>query len=235
MFFWNSLVFSVIQRMFAIWSLVPPPFLNSACAHQDPKIPQRLRQNCVWEYPVEVQVSRGLPQGQGLWVQQTWVWHKPSWRRSPLTPTQNCQNLYRTGEKTLGEHKQNLVHTRTQKKGAVTPQETDPDLPMSVQESLADAWVSSGLLQGWGHQISSACMKPFEGGPTVFITSTIVSNKEGTQPHPSRENWIFWAWPHPSEQDPVSPSVRLSHQEASISLLSFSIREQTDWKPQARN
>ena len=24
--------------------------------------------------------------GQGLWVQQTWVWHKPSWRRSPLTP-----------------------------------------------------------------------------------------------------------------------------------------------------
>ena len=24
-------------------------------------------------------------QGQGLWVQQTWVWHKPFWRRSPLT------------------------------------------------------------------------------------------------------------------------------------------------------
>ena len=23
---------------------------------------------------------------QGLWVQQIWVWHKPSWRRSPLTP-----------------------------------------------------------------------------------------------------------------------------------------------------
>ena len=28
--------------------------------------------------PAEVQVSSGLPQGQGLWVQQTWVWHKPS-------------------------------------------------------------------------------------------------------------------------------------------------------------
>ena len=27
---------------------------------------------------------------------------------------------------------------------------------------------------------------------------------------------IYWAWPHPSEQDPVSPSVSLSHQEASI-------------------
>ena len=30
-FFWNSLVFSVIQRMLAIWSLVPLPFLNPAC------------------------------------------------------------------------------------------------------------------------------------------------------------------------------------------------------------
>ena len=47
-------------------------------------------------------------------------------------------------------HKQNLVHTRTQEKGAVTPQETDPDLPVSVQESPVEAWVSSGLLQGRG-------------------------------------------------------------------------------------
>ena len=37
-----------------------------------------------------------------------------------------------------------------------------------------------------------------------------------------------------SYQDPVSPSVSLSHQEASISLLSFSIRGQTDWKPQSQ-
>ena len=28
-------------------------------------------------------------------------------------------------------------------------QETDPDL--LVQESLVEAWVSHGLLQGWGH------------------------------------------------------------------------------------
>ena len=47
---------------------------------------QRLSQNCDWVSPVEVRVSSGLPQGQGLWVQQTWVWHKPFWRRSPLTP-----------------------------------------------------------------------------------------------------------------------------------------------------
>ena len=36
-------------------------------------------------------------------------------------------------------------------KEAVTPQETDPDLPLSVQESPMEAWVNGGLLQGWRH------------------------------------------------------------------------------------
>ena len=52
---------------------------------------------------------------------------------------------YRTytglGKQTLGGHKQNLVNTRTQEKGAVTPQETDPDFPVSVQESLVEVWM----------------------------------------------------------------------------------------------
>ena len=55
------------------------------------------------------------------------------------------------GKQTLGGHKQNLVRSRTQEKGAVTPQETDPDLPMSVQEPPVEASVGGGLLQGWGH------------------------------------------------------------------------------------
>ena len=50
-----------------------------------------------------------------------------------------------------GTHTKKLVCTRTQEKGAVTPQETDPDMPVRVQESLAEIWVSGGLLQGWGH------------------------------------------------------------------------------------
>ena len=54
------------------------------------------------------------------------------------------------GKQTLGGHKQNFVHTRTQEKGAVTAQETEPDLPMECLESLAVAWVSGGLLQGQG-------------------------------------------------------------------------------------
>ena len=52
---------------------------------------------------------------------------------------------------TLGGHKQNFVCTRTQEKGTVIPQETEPDLPVSVQESPAEMWVSGGLQWGQGH------------------------------------------------------------------------------------
>ena len=43
MFFWNSLAFSIIQRMLAIWSLVPLPFLKST-----------------WKFMVHVQLKTGL-------------------------------------------------------------------------------------------------------------------------------------------------------------------------------
>ena len=46
----------------------------------------------------------------------------------------------------------------------MTPQEIDQGLPVSVQESLAEAWVGGGLLQGWEAECSSVCMGPFEGG-----------------------------------------------------------------------
>ena len=53
----------------------------------------------------------------------------------------------------LEGHKQSLLHTRTQKKGAMTPQEIDPDLPVSVQESLAEVWVKGSLLQSGGRWV----------------------------------------------------------------------------------
>ena len=65
----------------------------------------------------------------------------------------------------------------------MTPQETDPDLSVSVQKSLAEAWVGGGLLQVGGTECSSACKGPFFFFPAwdllkevtiVFITSTIV-------------------------------------------------------------
>ena len=46
----------------------------------------------------------------------------------------------------------------------MTPQETDQDLPMSVQESLAEAWDGGGLLQ----------VGALKEVAIIFITSTIV-------------------------------------------------------------
>ena len=87
----------------------------------------------MFESPAEVRVSSSLPQGQGFWVQLD----------------------YRTytglRKQTLERHKQNLVCTRTQEKGAVTPEETDSDLSVSAQEPLMEAWVGSGLLQVQEH------------------------------------------------------------------------------------
>ena len=59
-------------------------------------------------------------------------------------------------------------------------------------------------------------------------------NRKGTQPHLSTENWIkdLLNMALPSEQDPDSPTVSLSHQETFIRLLSLSLRGQTEWKPQ---
>ena len=66
----------------------------------------------------------------------------------------------------------------------------------------------------------------------IFITSTIVWSqvkKQGgitIQTINSKLDSRFTK-PCPSEQDPVSPTVSVSHQEASISLLSLSLRGQT--------
>ena len=55
------------------------------------------------------------------------------------------------GNRLLGGYKQNLVCTRNQEKGSMAPQKTDPDMLVSVQESLVEGWVSGGLQQGAGH------------------------------------------------------------------------------------
>ena len=64
--------------------------------------------------------------------------------------------------------------TRTQKKGAVTPQETDPDLPVSVQESLVEVWVGSGLLLGSRTECRVCAWDLLKEVTIIFITSTTV-------------------------------------------------------------
>ena len=80
---------------------------------------------------------------------------------------------------------------RTQEKGAVTSQKSEPNLPVSVQESLAEVWVE---------ECNSACISSFEGGCNYLIS--LASGKlwqtklrqtklrQTKQLHPSMENWI---------------------------------------------
>ena len=47
----------------------------------------------------------------------------------------------------MQETTQSPGHIRTWEKGAVTPQETEPDLPASIRGSAAEVWVGSGSSQ----------------------------------------------------------------------------------------
>ena len=71
-------------------------------------------------------------------------------------------------------HRQNLARTRTPEKGAGTPQGTDPDLPVSVQESgrgVGQQWPVAGL----GALSAAVCAWDLLEEVTIFfITSTIV-------------------------------------------------------------
>ena len=93
-----------------------------------------------------------------------------------INPPYLRQNFYRTGKQALGGLKQNLVCPRIQEKGVVTPQETDPDLSVSVSKSL---WLRCGLAMACyrvgGTECSSACMGLLkEVIFIIFITSTMV-------------------------------------------------------------
>ena len=92
-------------------------------------------------------------------------------------------------------------------------------------------WPAAGL----GALSVAAHPWDFDEVAIIFFTFTKIAGRELISSHQQKMGLkIYWAWPRPSEQDPVSPSVSLSHQEASLSLLSFSIRGQTDWKPQSQ-
>ena len=121
---------------------------------------------------------------------------------------------------TLGGHKQNLVCTRTQGKGAVPHKRLSPTC----------LWVFGGLLQRrdlrWGQgqqqywEVWRVGISPLGGGRHYpyrrtsssnteiadsqdWVTSGQTTNREGAQPHPSAENWIKDLL-CPPEQDPVS-------------------------------
>ena len=117
------------------------------------------------------------------------------------------QNCHRTGKQTLGGHKQNLVCTRTRRKEQWSHNRLN-------QSCL---WVSRSVRQR--HELTVACC----GVKNTDRNSPGSNNSDHQQKTALK---IYWAWPRPSEQDPDSPTTSPSHQEASTSLLSLSIRGQ---------
>ena len=173
--------------------------------------PQRQRQNCLWVSPEEMRVSSVLPQGQGLWVQQTWVWHKPSWRRSPLTPPQSHQNFHRAGETDSRRAQTKPGVQQDPGERSSDPTRDWPRLVHACPGASGRHMGGGGLLQGWGTQSSSVCMGPFEGGRhhLHYLHLSLVSGQTtGREHRPAHQQNIGLRFTeHGPEQDPVTPSV----------------------------
>ena len=116
--------------------------------------------------PITEPQSRWQPQGIWLWT--------------PVGLDYRIST--RPGKQILWGHKQNLMHNRSQESRAVSPQETELELPMSAQVSLVEACLTSGQTTGREH---------------CPAHQQKIALK------------IYWAWLCLSEKDPVSPIVSL--------------------------
>ena len=130
-------------------------------------------------------------------------------------------------DSSLEKHKQNPTCTKTQRKGAVIPQETEPKLPAHAEGSPVEAWVGRTSPQGhWQEQARKVplginSLAPRAGSPQAKQLS-------GRECNPTHQQiiWLklYWARSCPPEQDPVFPTISPSHQKAYISLLASSTR-----------
>ena len=79
-----------------------------------------------------------------------------------INPTiRSHQNLHRTGETDTWRTQTKPCVRQDPGERSSDPKETDPDLPVSIQESLVEVWVGSSLLQVQPTECSSVCMGPF--------------------------------------------------------------------------
>ena len=147
--------------------------------------------------PVEVCISSGLPQGQGFWVQQTWVWQKPSWR----TQTEPCVH------QDPGERSSDPIRDWSR---------LACECPGVSSRGVGQWWPTAGL----GHWVQQ-CLHgifwrrlPLSSLPQHSMASGQITGREHSPAHQQKIGLkIYRAGPRPSEQAPVSPSVSLSQQE----------------------
>ena len=146
----------------------------------------------------------------GIW-QRTW---EPPGNLTLESSEIWLQNFYRTGwgSRLLEGTKETLCTPGLGRKEQWPPQETDSDLPVSVQESLVEAWVDNGLPRGQWQWIQESWHKydpaiPLLGIHTeetrserdtctpVFIAALFIIARTWKQPRcPSADKWIRKLW-----------------------------------------
>ena len=124
------------------------------------------------------------------------------------------QIFNRSGETDSWRAQRKPCTHRTQEKGAVNPQETEPDLSRSVQESQAETWVDSGLPWGPGTLNTTVLQEATYWHNSFwrtypnnsFSASGQTTGREHCPTHQKNIGLkIYQAWPHPPEQNTDSP------------------------------
>ena len=150
-------------------------------------------------------------------------------------PPWSRQNLSRTRETdSWRAETKPCVHQDPEERSSQTHKRLTQTCLLSVQKSPAEACLGSGLLQGQRHRVQQ-CTGPFQGGCHYlhyFRHSLISSQTTGREHSPAHQQKIGLKFTeHGSthqNQEPVSPTVSISRQEASVSLLSLHLRGQTE-------
>ena len=93
-------------------------------------------------------------------------------------------------DSSLDGHKQNFARTKTQRKGAVYPEETEPKLPAVLEGLLLEARVSRGCHRDEARKVSLGVNPLGVPNPTtVWVILGQTTTREGEQPNPSADNW----------------------------------------------
>ena len=182
------------------------------------------------------------------------IWGSPAWIfnwESPGNLTLKASRIWFIGlPQDWGKETPHLEGTnkilcmpRPRGKGAVTLQETKPDLHASFGGWTVEVGVGRGAPQGWEHWQQQSWRVPLGVNPLgLHINPTIepadpraglpqAKQLPGRESNPTHQQTIglklYWARPCPPEQDPVFPIANPSHQEGYTSLLASAIRGQT--------
>ena len=134
---------------------------NISCAHQDPEIPQRLRQNCVWvsleRYRSAVDCFRSSGSG----------WSRPGYGISPLGrghhwPYHRAARIYTVwGNRLLEGTNRNFCAPGPRRKEQWPHKRLTQTCPWVSGSLWLEVWLGGGLLQGWRHWVQQCVHETF--------------------------------------------------------------------------